>query len=79
MSLTDVFLSVLPWGAVIFLYILHARICRRLIEQNEELTQQILAFKNPWAAQIYAAGKQATDNQPTYQDSPDVWDESELR
>jgi len=78
MSLTDVLLNVLPWGAVIFLYALHTRICKRLIEQNEELTQQILAFKNPWAAQIYAAGKQATDTQPTYDQDP-TYDESELR
>jgi len=78
MIFTEVLLGVLPWGAVIFLYLLHTRICRRLIEQNEELTQQILAFKNPWAAQLYTAGKEATDNNPNA-DQPQLWDEADLR
>ncbi len=70
-------LSMLSWGALIVISWIGAKVVGRVLRNNEELTQQIVALKNPWAMlhaqQLGSAGAEVgvdAGYQPEAQEEP---------
>ena len=55
---------VLPWAGTVLVSVHYMRVSKRLLQTNDDLTAQLVALKNPYAAQLFAQSQVAREHSP---------------